>query len=60
MSESTFISIICWIYFEIQNIVFSDFLHYNVHNIIIITIFNIKEIYYTLTTIESVILKNEY
>ena len=28
--------------------------------IIIITIFNIKEIYYALTTIESVILKNEY
>ena len=28
--------------------------------IIIITIFKIKEIYYTLTTIESVILKNEY
>ncbi len=39
---------------------FLYYLHYNVNNIIIINIFNIKAIYYTLTTTGRMILKNEY
>lgn len=40
-----------------KNSFFLDYWHYNVKNIIIINIFIIKAIYYTLNTIESVILK---